>query len=98
MRLVSSLEAERGHVADVSLVGPSPMVITSDPALLRLAISNGIRNALEAVSTLAIEEPHPVVMTWGMTDIDYWVAIVDKGPGIVGPSEAAFGIGKTTKS
>ena len=36
-------------------------------------------------------------MTWGMTDIDYWVAVLDRGPGIVGPAESTFGIGETTK-
>ncbi len=81
----------------VSLLGSKPMLITSDPALLRLAISNGIRNALEAVTGAPGDEPHPIVVNWGETDIDYWVGVLDRGPGVIGPAEAAFGIGKTTK-
>ena len=32
-----------------------------------------------------------------MTDVDYWVAVIDRGVGIIGPVESAFGIGKTAK-
>ena len=83
--------------AKVSLLGSKPMLITSDPALLRLAISNGIRNALEAVTGAPGDEPYPIIVTWGETDVDYWVAVRDRGPGVVGPAESAFGIGKTAK-
>lgn len=82
---------------EVSLFGSKPMLIMSDPALLRLAISNGIRNALEAVTGTPDDESHPIIVTWGETDVDYWVAVLDRGPGVVGPAESAFGIGKTTK-
>lgn len=82
---------------EVSLHGAKPMLITSDRALLRLAVSNGIRNAVEAVTGIPGQEPHPIVITWGETDVDYWVAVLDHGPGVVGLAESAFGIGKTTK-
>ena len=81
----------------ISLIGTRPMLITSDRALLRIALSNGARNAVEAVSDAAIEKPHPITVTWGATDIDYWVVVLDRGPGIVGPVESAFGVGKTNK-
>ncbi len=82
---------------EVSLHGAKPMLITSDRALVRLAVSNGIRNAVEAVADSACKEPHPIVVTWGETDVDYWIAVLDRGPGVIGPAESAFGIGKTTK-
>lgn len=85
------------ETVDVSLHGAKPLVITSDRALLRLAVSNGLRNAVEAVSGRPDTEPHPIVVTWGETDVDYWVAILDRGPGVTGFTESAFGIGKTTK-
>jgi signal transduction histidine kinase len=68
-----------------------------DPALVRLGISNGVRNAVEAVGEGLSDEPHPIVVAWGETDVDYWVAVIDRGPGIVGLLESAFEIGKTTK-
>ncbi len=82
---------------EASLHGAKPMLVTSDRALLRLAVSNGIRNAVEAVTGMPAQKPHPIVITWGETDVDYWVAALDRGPGVTGPSESAFGIGKTTK-
>lgn len=82
---------------EVSLHGAKPMVITSDRALVRLAVVNGIRNAVEAVLEFPWNEPHPIVVTWGETDVDYWVAVLDRCPGVVGPIESAFGIGKSTK-
>ena len=82
---------------EVSLYGAKPMLVTSDPTLVRLTISNGIRNAVEAVLDSDRSEPHAIVVTWGATDIDYWAAILDRGCGVIGPVESAFGIGKTTK-
>ena len=82
---------------DISLHGAKPFTINSDQALLSFASTNGIRNAVEAVATAGSSEPHPIIINWGETDIDYWVAVIDRGIGIVGPVESAFGVGKTTK-
>ena len=82
---------------EASLQGARPMLIKSDRALLRLSISNGMRNAVEAVAGATTDEPHPIIINWGETDIDYWIVILDRGPGLIGPAEPAFGIGKTTK-
>lgn len=83
---------------DVSLHGPSPLLITSDPALLRLAISNGIRNSVEAVLAGSTHnQSHSIVVNWGETDVDCWAAILDRGPGLLGPMESAFETGTTTK-
>lgn len=91
------LEAVGSGPVEVSLHGTKPMLITSDRALLRLAVSNGMRNAVEAVTGAPDDEPHPIIVTWGETDVDYWIAVLDRGPGVVGPAEPAFGIGKTNK-
>jgi sensor histidine kinase regulating citrate/malate metabolism len=94
---IVSAEVPDSQAPEVSLVGPKPMIVTSDPTLVRLAVYNGLRNALEAVAPAVPDEPDPIVITWGETDIDYWIAILDRGAGIVGPLEAAFEIGKSTK-
>jgi signal transduction histidine kinase len=94
---IVSAEANNGQASQVSLHGPRPMMVMSDPTLVRLAVCNGVRNAFEATTAASRDEPHLIVITWGQTDIDYWVAILDRGTGIVGPLEAAFEIGKTTK-
>lgn len=82
---------------EVHQVGSKPMIINSDPDLVRIFLSNGIRNAFEAVRSIQLNESNLIVISWGQTDIDYWVSVIDKGTGIVGPSDSAFDIGKTTK-
>lgn len=82
-----------------SLVGSAPLLTVTDPDFLRLAIVNGLRNAVEAVREVGADiAVHPIVVSWGVTDRDYWISIVDSGPGLVGPVPAKFEIGKTTKS
>lgn len=85
-------------VADrIAMQGPKPMVLVSDAALLRFAICNGLRNAVEAVATIQRLDAPPVIVTWGETDVDVWVSVLDQGPGIAGPIESVLGIGKSTK-
>jgi signal transduction histidine kinase len=75
--------------------GPRPLVVTTDPQLLRFAISNGLRNAIEA--TAQVKSDQPVVITWGKTDVDNWVAVIDQGPGLPNSVDPAFEPGKSTK-
>ena len=96
--LSSIVEAEVGErLADISLYGVKPFLINSDPALVSLAASNGVRNAIDAILSSGGTQAHKIIVTWGETDIDYWVVVLDHGIGIVWPVEAAFEIGKTTK-
>jgi len=85
-------------LAWISPIGLKPFVITSDPALVRMVVGNGIRNAVEAIeSAQAAPQEHAVVVNWGETDTDYWVSVLDRGPGISGPIESAFEVGRSTK-
>lgn len=98
--LVSEVVAtEFADVSDkIAMQGPRPLLLVSDAALLRFAICNGLRNAVEAVAAFQGPDTVPVVVTWGETDVDYWVSVLDSGPGIAGPVESVLGIGKTTKA
>lgn len=60
--------------------GPA-VEVRADPDLLRLAVSNCLRNAIDA-SDLSLGGPSPVLITWGKTDRDAWVAIHDDGIGL----------------
>lgn len=98
----SIVETEGASAAapDIAIHGPKPMLVMGDPKLLTLAISNGLRNAIDAVDaegapTVAANDP--IVISWGVTDIDYWVVVIDKGPGLSLSSESAFKIGNSTK-
>jgi signal transduction histidine kinase len=98
--LISQLirEDTAGKGIEATPHGPMPFMVRSDPRLLRFAISNGLRNAIEATLGSKSPRPYPVVVTWGETEVDYWVAIIDQGPGLTGPVDAAFEPGKSTKS
>jgi len=92
------LEEEAEKSIPISTHGQRPLLVTSDRTLLRLAVRNGLRNALEAVTEVPSSDPHPVVLTWGETNIDYWIVVIDRGPGLVGPTEPVFELGKSRKS
>ncbi len=82
----------------LSTIGVRPFMIKGDPSLIRMVVVNGLRNAVE--SQQAIGRPpqsHEVTVSWGETDVDFWVSVLDHGVGINGPIEAAFEIGNSTK-
>lgn len=82
----------------ISTIGARPFLIKSDPSLVRMVVANGIRNAVEAQQVATAQpDPHDVTISWGNTDVDYWLAVVDHGGGINGPIETAFEIGNSTK-
>lgn len=94
------VEAETtGHKVRVDLAGPTPLVVIGDPTLVVLTLANGVRNAIEAVEQLhaTSEDIPPVVVNWGETDRDVWIAVLDKGPGPPSAAGRAFEIGTTTK-
>ncbi|MCI0617886.1 HAMP domain-containing histidine kinase [bacterium] len=84
----------------IDLAGPNPLLVIGDASLVEIALANGIRNAIEAVKGLygeSNESLPPIVINWGETDRDIWIAILDKGPGPPSTVERAFEIGNTTK-
>lgn len=85
-------------IVRVARHGPRPSVVLTDKALLRLAIMNGIKNAVEAVESVGLEEDHAITITWGLTDRDTWVSVMDRGPGLQAPALDAFRIGTSTKA
>lgn len=82
----------------ISTIGSRPFLIKSDPSLVRMVVANGIRNAVEAQQA-ASDRPsaHAVTISWGDSDVDYWLAVLDHGVGLTGPIETAFEIGNSTK-
>lgn len=93
---LQGIRIEPAHrVPPAGLVGPTPFVIFSDPALVRIAIRNGLRNAYDAALSLP---GRAVTIAWDETDRDYWIAILDRGVGLPPNPEKVFEIGATTKA
>ena len=82
---------------DIFLQGPRELTAKGDSNLLTLAVANALRNAIEATAHVQ-SHSSSVIVSWGETDVDYWISILDQGPGISGPSDSAFKIGRTTKA
>lgn len=91
-----------GEVADddvaIELPGPTPLLVAGDEQLVGLVLQNAIRNAVEATKRAANDSSLPsIVINWGETERDYWVAVLDEGRGPPTGMDRAFGIGSTTK-
>lgn len=89
-------EERQNRRADITVHGPKPMITNADPSLLRLALSNGLRNAFDATEAVA-QEGQKVVITWGQTDVNHWISVIDSGVGLTHSPERAFEVGRSTK-
>lgn len=97
--LLARLSTSHGtDVVDVLPRGPKPLVVISDESLVELIVSNALRNAIEASTTNHDATNHgTVVLSWGVTEKDTYIRIVDDGPGLAGPVEQLAKWGRTTK-
>ncbi len=98
--LIAEVAATEVHAdrTAVSLIGPQHLICKNDASLLCLALANGLRNAVDALEGVSLPKgAHPIIVTWGQTDIDYWITVIDKGCGLELRSDAAFQTGNTTK-
>lgn len=94
--LVSECTADlRQTLWPPKLDGPV-VVVRCDPDLLCLALVNCVRNAMDA-SEDALHQPAPVLITWGRTDRDAWVAIHDDGTGVPEDVAELFEPHRTTR-
>lgn len=71
------------------------VVVSGDPEFVRLAIVNGLRNAIEACAP--VDDSDGVVVNWGETDRDQWVSIIDDGEGLPRRSGDLFQPTQSTK-
>lgn len=82
----------------VLFAGPRPFLVIGDSCLIAMAFANGLRNAIEAMNVSEAKASDlAVVVNWGVTDVEYWIAILDRGIGIQGSGESLFEIGTTSK-
>lgn len=71
-----------------------PVITRGAPDLLAIALSNVIKNAVEA----STDPPKRVVVNCGATDHEAWVVVLDEGEGLPLNYEKAWEPGRTTKS
>lgn len=98
--LVSEIVSIQGDKIDgiaVSFAGPSPFFIQADRDALNLAISNGLRNAIEAMHDFVSPRKPEIVFNWGRGGPEYWFAMIDSGPGFQGDPTNALKLGVSNK-
>jgi signal transduction histidine kinase len=82
----------------LSFAGPAPLMVQGDPSLITIAVTNGLRNAIEACVPVATPDHKPaIIINWDATERDHWISILDEGIGFHGSIPRAFEIGTSTK-
>lgn len=89
--------AGEAPLTDVLLARDDPTLVNADPTFLRLALANGLRNAMEACEACDGVSPAGIVVNWGRTDRDVWVSILDEGIGLPAGVGNLFAPSQTTK-
>ncbi len=83
----------------IRCTGPAPTIVKADRSLLKMAVLNGIRNAIESVHSASEQrQTDGIAITWGETNADYWIAVIDDGVGLGKMVDKPIKIGHTTKS
>lgn len=99
-QLIQDLLYQEGNTEDIrfNFEGAQPCIIRTDSSILSLALSNAIRNSIEAVRLVPnYTELNNIVICWGKNDHDVWVSIIDNGVGLQGDPKEAFKVGSTNK-
>lgn len=76
--------------------GPPAFVVEIDPGLFKLALANVVRNAVEAVSSQPQGEKS-ITLNWGWAGHEYWIAVLDSGPGFERDPSSLVKLGESTK-
>jgi signal transduction histidine kinase len=100
-RLIEEVIEEEG-VSGTQILRKSEVsgaVVLSDRAFFKVVVANGLRNAVQAVLAKGAQKhaSDGVMVSFGMTDREAWVAINDDGVGLPGSSEHIFKSTTTTK-
>ena len=77
--------------------GPSPFLVELDVGLLKLALTNVLRNSVEAMCALPEGAERTVTVNWGRAGHEYWITVIDSGPGFGREPSSMVNFGVSTK-
>lgn len=78
----------------ISLGGPQSVDVSASNALIDLVLAKGIDNADESMRIAG--DTGGIVINWGRTDRNAWLAVIDRGVGLP-PGLDVFGFAKSSK-
>ena len=81
---------------NIRIAGPKPFLVHADRTAMQIALSNGVRNAIEAVLENQ-EQSRNITVNWGRGGVENWLVVLDSGAGFIGDPEAALKLGVTNK-
>lgn len=82
---------------EIQIDVPRDLAYVLSPALLRIIISNALRNAVESSNQTTIREKHPIIVRGSATDGFIWFSIIDDGLGLQFKTEVLLKSRHTTK-
>lgn len=85
--VTSEVDIWSDSAIDLQVLTTEEIEIVTDLQLLRIIVSNALRNAVEA--TIAIGNGHPVTVSYGLTNTSFWISINDRGIGLP-PNQSSF--------
>jgi len=97
--LVNQLLKKQGENSPINfrMAGAQPFMVEADRGQLHIALTNGLRNAIEAVAEWTRVQPPEIVVNWGRAGVENWLAILDTGKGFTGNPENALRLGNSNK-
>lgn len=81
----------------LTLTRTEPVPSSGAPELVKLALGNVVRNAIEAILAVKNERRGGIVLNWGITDVDSWIVVLDEGCGLPEGSIRIMDPGVSTK-
>lgn len=94
---ITSLQDRIGTI-NIELAGPKPFMVEAGQIEMQIAIVNGLRNAIEAVSEFSNTEPPKIIINWGRAGVENYLVILDTGSGFSGNPSDALQLGSTNKA
>jgi signal transduction histidine kinase len=97
--LIRRLVEDERESATIFLDGPEELLVSSDRGKVLIAVTMGLRNAVESTIEVAdIAGENNVCISWGVADKYFWISITDEGVGFEHNTEKLMEHGFTTKS
>jgi len=82
---------------DIHIDISEELIYILSPALLRIIVSNALRNSVESSNQPTVREKHPIVIKGSATDNSIWICVIDDGLGLQNKSEILLKSRHTTK-
>lgn|GEM_PF-1680988 len=63
-------------------IGDSDCLVRTDKTILDIALTNAVRNSVEALNQSKSSQNPTITFTYGTNDSSFWVSVADNGPGL----------------